>query len=100
MWMPTASDEAVEFPVPMHPNLEVVSVSVQSFNNCALFSNLRRTHAPGTDLNIIVGARRLMTYRRLPDGEVSDISKGRSKVDERGIYADELNSFRRKVCNM
>lgn len=36
MWMPTASDEAVEFPVPMHPNLEVVSVSVQSFNNCAL----------------------------------------------------------------
>lgn len=44
------------------------------------------------------GARRLMTYRRLPDGEVSDISKGRSKADERGIAADELNEFRRKVC--
>jgi tRNA (guanine10-N2)-methyltransferase len=39
-----------------------------------------------------------MTYRRLPDGEVSDISKGRSKADERGIAADELNEFRRKVC--
>lgn len=35
MWMPTASDEDVEFPVPMHPNLEVVSISVQPFNNCA-----------------------------------------------------------------
>jgi tRNA (guanine10-N2)-methyltransferase len=34
MWMPTASDEAVEFPVPMHPNLEVISVCVQPFTNC------------------------------------------------------------------
>ena len=34
MWMPTASAEDVEFPVPMHPNLEVVSVSVQSFGSC------------------------------------------------------------------
>lgn len=34
MWMPTASDEDVEFPVPMHPNLEVVSVCVQPFSSC------------------------------------------------------------------
>lgn len=34
MWMPTANDEDVEFPIPMHPNLEVLSVSVQPFNNC------------------------------------------------------------------
>lgn len=34
MWMPTASDEAVEFPVPMHPNLDVISVCVQPFTNC------------------------------------------------------------------
>lgn len=34
MWMPTASDEAMEFPVPMHPNLEVVNVSVQHFQKC------------------------------------------------------------------
>lgn len=33
MWMPTANDE-VELVVPMHPNLELVSVSVQSFGNC------------------------------------------------------------------
>lgn len=36
MWMPTASDEAIEFPVPMHPNLEVISVSTQCFHNCEL----------------------------------------------------------------
>lgn len=47
---------------------------------------------------IPIGARRLMTYRRLPEGEVSDISKGRSNADQRGITADELNGFRRKVC--
>jgi tRNA (guanine10-N2)-methyltransferase len=34
MWMPTASDEAHKFPVPMHPNLEVVNVSVQHFQKC------------------------------------------------------------------
>ena len=34
MWMPTGDDEAVEFPVPMHPNLEVISVSVQPFSSC------------------------------------------------------------------
>lgn len=33
MWMPTANDE-VELLVPMHSNLELVSVSVQPFNNC------------------------------------------------------------------
>lgn len=33
MWMPTSNDE-VELVVPMHPNLELVSVSVQSFGNC------------------------------------------------------------------
>ena len=33
MWMPTANDE-VELVVPLHPNLELVSVSVQSFGNC------------------------------------------------------------------
>lgn len=33
MWMPTANDE-VELLVPMHPNLELASVSVQPFNNC------------------------------------------------------------------
>lgn len=33
MWMPTANDE-VELVIPMHPNLEIVSESVQKFNNC------------------------------------------------------------------
>lgn len=34
MWMPTASDEDVELEIPTHPSLEVISVSVQHFNNC------------------------------------------------------------------
>jgi tRNA (guanine10-N2)-methyltransferase len=45
MWMPTTNDEAVEFPVPMHPNLEVIAVSVQYFSNCTsvnLTASLRR----------------------------------------------------------
>ncbi|XHG01335.1 hypothetical protein AWENTII_004722 [Aspergillus wentii] len=75
MWMPTASDEDVELTIPMHPNLEVVSVSVQPFNNWS---------------------RRLITYRRLPEGQVSDVSSRRQKNDDQGMYADELNAFRRK----
>lgn len=37
MWMPTVNDE-VELLVPMHPNLELVSISVQHFNNCRCLS--------------------------------------------------------------
>jgi len=33
----------------------------------------------------------------LPEGQVSDISLGRQKDDAQGVYADELNEFRRKV---
>lgn len=38
-----------------------------------------------------------MTYRRLPEGEVSDTSQGRTKVDNTGKTASEVNEFRRKV---
>ncbi|KAL2828903.1 hypothetical protein BDW59DRAFT_170692 [Aspergillus cavernicola] len=75
MWMPTANDEEVQLSVPMHPNLEVISVSVQPFTTWS---------------------RRLITYRRLPEGVVSDVSLGRQKGDATGVSADELNSFRRK----
>ncbi|BDD58459.1 hypothetical protein MPDQ_003412 [Monascus purpureus] len=75
MWMPTAGQDEVELAIPMHANLEVVSVSVQPFNNWA---------------------RRLITYRRLPEGEFSDITFRRQKGDEQGVNADELNEFRRK----
>ncbi|EAW10642.1 tRNA (guanine-N2-)-methyltransferase [Aspergillus clavatus NRRL 1] len=76
MWMPTSSDEEGELAIPMHPNLEVLSISVQPFNNWS---------------------RRLITYRRLPEGETSDVSLGRRKGDAEGVYADDLNAFRRKV---
>ncbi|KAJ5221714.1 tRNA (guanine(10)-N2)-methyltransferase [Penicillium citrinum] len=76
MWMPTSDDEATNFPVPMHQNLEIINVSTQNFN---------------------LWSRRLITYRRLPVGETSDTSQGRNIVDPQGVSADELNSFRRKV---
>ena len=38
-----------------------------------------------------------MTYRRLPEGQYSDVSMGRQKGDSEGISADDLNAFRRKV---
>ncbi|KAL4862699.1 hypothetical protein BDV12DRAFT_190209 [Aspergillus spectabilis] len=74
MWMPTANDEEVELSIPMHENLEVLSVSVQPFSNWS---------------------RRLITYRRLPEGVLSDVSLGRQKGDSTGVSADELNAFRR-----
>ncbi|KAF7716935.1 Uncharacterized protein PECH_000673 [Penicillium ucsense] len=78
MWMPTASDESKSFPVPMHPKLEVISVCVQPFHNWS---------------------RRLMTYRRLPEGEESDTTLGRNKTDGEGVSADDLNAFRVKYNN-
>ena len=48
----------------------------------------------------IIGARQLITYRRLPEGELSDISKGRTVEDDRGVSASELNTFRRKVRHL
>ncbi|KAL2810466.1 hypothetical protein BJX63DRAFT_423057 [Aspergillus granulosus] len=74
MWMPTANDEEVELSVPMHPSLEVISVCVQPFTSWS---------------------RRLITYRRLPEGVLSDTTLRRQKEDS-GATADELNPFRRK----
>ncbi|KAL4920223.1 hypothetical protein BDW62DRAFT_209088 [Aspergillus aurantiobrunneus] len=75
MWMPEISSEEAELSIPMHPNLEVLSVSVQQFSNWS---------------------RRLITYQRLPEGVLSDVSLGRRKGDSTGVSADDLNAFRRK----
>ncbi|KAJ6171063.1 S-adenosyl-L-methionine-dependent methyltransferase [Penicillium chermesinum] len=75
MWMPTAMDE-MDLPLPVHPNLELISVSTQSFHNWA---------------------RMLLTYRRLPEGEVSDTALARNKADDEGASADDLNEFRRST---
>ncbi|KAK4072104.1 hypothetical protein Trihar35433_4168 [Trichoderma harzianum] len=80
-WMPTANDEEQEIPVPTHPCLEVVVVCVQVFNKWS---------------------RRLITYRRLPDSQVSstDLEAHEKKRLEAaaahtGTTADDLNPFRR-----
>ncbi|KAI9158837.1 tRNA (guanine(10)-N2)-methyltransferase [Paramyrothecium foliicola] len=74
-WMPTANDEQLEIPIPTHPCLEIVSICLQVFNKWS---------------------RRLITYRRLPDEQVSrsdlDAYKARQGT---GSTADELNPFRR-----
>lgn len=44
------------------------------------------------------GARVLLIYRRLPEGEVSDTALARNKADDEGATADDLNGFRRRVC--
>ncbi|ENH62955.1 hypothetical protein FOXYS1_12970 [Fusarium oxysporum] len=77
-WMPTANDEDQEIPVPSHPYMGVVSVCTQPFNKWS---------------------RRLITYRRLPDSQVSqealEAYTNRQKLTLNGTSADELNPFRR-----
>jgi tRNA (guanine10-N2)-methyltransferase len=76
MWMPTANDEDVELVIPTHPCLEIVSVCVQPFNKWS---------------------RRLLTYRRLPESEISAGAMEKAKKEyEQGVKADDLNDFRRK----
>uniref|UniRef100_A0A0D2Y1W5 tRNA (guanine(10)-N(2))-methyltransferase TRMT11 N-terminal domain-containing protein n=1 Tax=Fusarium oxysporum (strain Fo5176) TaxID=660025 RepID=A0A0D2Y1W5_FUSOF len=77
-WMPTANDEDQEIPVPSHPYMGVVSVCTQPFNKWS---------------------RRLITYRRLPDSQVSqealEAYTNRQRLTLNGTSADELNPFRR-----
>ncbi|KAF9873713.1 RNA methylase family protein [Colletotrichum karsti] len=74
-WMPTANDEEQEIPVPEHPRLEIVVMCVQPFNKWS---------------------RRLITYRRIPDGQVDQEKLAAYKrTTHEGTTADELNPFRR-----
>jgi len=76
MWMPTANDEDVELVIPTHPCLEIISVCVQPFNKWS---------------------RRLLTYKRLPDSDISTGAIEKAKKEyEPGVKADDLNDFRRK----
>lgn len=51
-------------------------------------------------LTSLVGARRLITYRRVPEVQVDqEALRNREKREEAtGVTADDLNAFRRKVC--
>ncbi|KAG9719077.1 hypothetical protein KCU90_g25837, partial [Aureobasidium melanogenum] len=77
MWMPVANDEDMEIPIPSHPAMELVAMSVQQFNRWA---------------------RRLITYRRVPEAQVDqEALRNREKREEAtGVTADDLNAFRRK----
>ncbi|KGQ02620.1 tRNA (guanine(10)-N2)-methyltransferase [Beauveria bassiana D1-5] len=77
-WMPTANEEDQRIPAPTHPSLEIVANCVQVFNKWS---------------------RRLITYRRIPDDEVSNEAlaayAGRTIISDVGTTANELNPFRR-----
>ena len=47
-----------------------------------------------------LGSRQLLVFRRIPDAKLSAVAKQTWKRREyaSGSDADELNSFRRKVC--
>lgn len=51
-------------------------------------------------LTILVGARRLITYRRVPEAQVDHeaLQKREKREEATGVTADDLNAFRRKVC--
>ena len=50
--------------------------------------------------HFLAGARRLITYRRVPEAQVDhEALRNREKREEAtGVTADDLNAFRRKVC--
>ncbi|KAG5984620.1 hypothetical protein E4U55_003953 [Claviceps digitariae] len=77
-WMPTANDEDQEIPVPTHPSLELVVVCAQKFNKWS---------------------RRLITYRRLSDADVSPTSlaayQSNRNVVSTANSVDDMNPFRR-----
>ncbi|KAG5952096.1 hypothetical protein E4U53_001617 [Claviceps sorghi] len=77
-WMPTANDEDQELPVPTHPSLELVVVCAQKFNKWS---------------------RRLITYRRLSDADVSPkrlaAYQSKQNVVSTGNSVDDMNPFRR-----
>lgn len=72
-WMPTANEEDVELEIPSNPNLELVSVCVQTFNKWS---------------------RRLLTYKRTH----SELIVVERTMQSKNASADELNPFRKHVC--
>lgn len=79
-WMPAVDESDVEYPVPNHPQLLLLSVCTQQFNKWS---------------------RRLITYERIPDADVpaGAVEKWeeerRTEQEITGNTADELNPFRK-----
>ncbi|POS69355.1 hypothetical protein DHEL01_v212252 [Diaporthe helianthi] len=101
-WMPTANDEDQEIPPPTHPCFEPVAICVQPFNKCGLLPpstapNVRRAKSS------LLGSRRLITYRKLPDQSVAapelESWKAAAARQHVGTTADELNPFRKGYFN-
>lgn len=50
IWMPTANAEDVEFAIPTHTCLELVSICVQAFNKCESMTSDEHAYYSTTDL--------------------------------------------------
>ena len=98
LWMPTANDEEVELRVPIHHCLDVISVCVQPFNKCKLLW-VSHGHQVTRRYSYILcpGSRRLLTYQRIPDLEIKDRSRPKTRTAAEGSKADDLNAFRKRV---
>lgn len=48
-------------------------------------------------IDILIGSRRLLTYRRLRDEDVKEAQPARQARREEGSTANDLNSFRKRV---
>ncbi|KAL5615678.1 hypothetical protein BROUX41_005710 [Berkeleyomyces rouxiae] len=79
-WMPAVDESDVEYPIPMHPQLRLLSVCTQQFNKWS---------------------RRLITYERMNDAEAPEGAAEQWEIELRqasevqGMTADDLNPFRK-----
>lgn len=102
-WMPTANDEEQDIPIPTHPSLELVSLCVQAFYKCRLPIPVNTHASRYAYLRGKLGSRRLITYRRIPDSEISPAAleayANRQRVIIQGRTADDFNPFRANYFN-
>ena len=99
LWMPTANEEEMELGIPLNPYLKIESVCTQVFNKCkAKHHGFDNVSFCVVVLMEATGSRRLLTYRRLRECEVTGdaLPKARDIISG-GKTADDLNSFRRQV---
>ena len=89
-WMPTSNEEDEELVPPTHKCLSITSICTQPFNKCELPTTTAVRVADEDP-----GSRRLITYRRLPDAEVTETTVHERKHQRTGLRADDLNPFRR-----
>jgi tRNA (guanine10-N2)-methyltransferase len=78
MWMPVANDEDMEIPIPSHPAMELVAMSVQQFNKCT-FRLDARVRIP---MMLTISCRGPQTHHLPPRSRSSSRPRSTSKPRE------------------